>query len=132
MGRVDRLRAAAGEDAARLALRIQQVVAEETNVSKVSDPLGGSYYMEWLTAELEKKAMELIESIEEKGGFIESWESGYIRSIIERSARRWKEAVDSGEKVVIGVNKYKIEEEKKIDIEKIVKDAVKKSKLLKC
>lgn len=107
------------EDAARLALRIQQVVAEETNISKVSDPLGGSYYVEWLTAELEKKAMELIESIEEKGGFIESWESGYIRSIVERSARKWKESVDSGEKVVIGVNKYKMEEEQKIPVYKI-------------
>jgi len=108
------------EDAARLALRIQQVVAEETNVSKVTDPMGGSYYVESLTVELEKKAMEIIESIEEKGGFIKAWESGYIRSIIESSARKWKEKVDSGKQTVIGVNKYKMDEEQKIPLYKIL------------
>jgi len=107
------------EDAARLALRIQQVVAEETNVDKVTDPLGGSYYVEALTAELEKKAMGLIDDIEEKGGFIKAWESGYIRSVIETSARKWKEKVDSGKQTVIGVNKYKMEDEQKIPLYKI-------------
>jgi methylmalonyl-CoA mutase N-terminal domain/subunit len=107
------------EDAARLALRIQQVVAEEINVDKVTDPLGGSYYVEALTVELEKKAMGLIDEIEEKGGFIKAWESGYIRSIIETSARKWKEKVDSGKQTVIGVNKYKMEEEQKIPLYKI-------------
>jgi methylmalonyl-CoA mutase, N-terminal domain len=107
------------EESARLALRIQQVIAEETNITKVSDPLGGSYYMEWLTAEVEKKAKELIDTIEEKGGFIECWESGFIRSIIESSARKWKEAVDSGKRVVIGVNKFRMEEAQKIPVYKI-------------
>jgi len=107
------------EDAARLALRIQQVVAEEINVDKVTDPLGGSYYVEALTAELEKKAMGLIDGIEEKGGFIKAWESGYIRSIIETSARKWKEKVDSGKQTVIGVNKYKMEDEQKVPLYKI-------------
>ncbi|MGD2126685.1 MAG: acyl-CoA mutase large subunit family protein [Desulfobacteraceae bacterium] len=107
------------EDAARLALRIQQVIAEETNITKVSDPLGGSYYVEWLTAEMEKKAKELIDTIEQKGGFVACWESGFIRSVIETSARKWKEAVDSGKKVVIGVNKYRMEEEQKIPVYKI-------------
>ncbi len=107
------------EESARLALRIQQVIAEETNITKVTDPLGGSYYVESLTVELEKKAMELIDKIEEKGGFIEAWETGYVRSIIEASARKWKEAVDSGRRVVIGVNKYKMQEERKIPVYKI-------------
>jgi methylmalonyl-CoA mutase N-terminal domain/subunit len=107
------------EDAARLALRIQQVVAEETNVDKVTDPLGGSYYVEALTAELEKRAMGLIDEIEEKGGFIKAWESGYIRSVIETSARKWKEKVDSGKQTVIGVNKYKMEEDQKVPLYKI-------------
>ncbi|MEJ2716399.1 MAG: methylmalonyl-CoA mutase family protein [Deltaproteobacteria bacterium] len=110
------------EEAARLALRIQQVVAEETNVNKVTDPLGGSYYVEWLTAELEKKAQELIDKIEEQGGFVEAWESGYIRSIVETSARKWKDAVDSGRQVVIGVNKYCMDEEHKIPLYKINPD----------
>ncbi len=107
------------EDAARLALRIQQVVAEETNITKVTDPLGGSYYVEWLTRELEDKARVLIEKIEAQGGFIEAWENGYIRSLIEASARKWKEATDSGRRTVIGVNKYKMEEEQKIPLYKI-------------
>jgi methylmalonyl-CoA mutase N-terminal domain/subunit len=107
------------EESARLALRIQQVIAEETNMTKVMDPLGGSYYMESLTAELEKKAMELIEKIEEQGGFIKAWENGYIRSVVEASARKWKEGVDSGKRVVVGVNKYKMEEERKIPLYKI-------------
>ncbi|MFH1351814.1 MAG: acyl-CoA mutase large subunit family protein [Pseudomonadota bacterium] len=107
------------EDAARLALRIQQVVSEETNISKVTDPLGGSYYVEWLTTEIEKRAMELINKIEEQGGFIEAWENGYIRSVIESSARKWKEDVDSGKRTVIGVNKYKMAEEQKIPLYKI-------------
>ncbi len=80
---------------------------------------GPTQHVVWLTEKLEKKAVELIESIEEKGGFIESWESGYIRSIVERSARKWKESVDSGEKVVVGVNKHKMEEEQKIPVYKI-------------
>ncbi len=107
------------EDAARLALRIQQVVSEETNITKVTDPLGGSYYVEWLTRELENRAQELIEKIEAQGGFIEAWENGYIRSLIEASARKWKEATDSGRRTVIGVNKYKMEEEQKIPLYKI-------------
>ena len=107
------------EEAARLALRVQQVVAEETNITKVSDPLGGSYYVEALTVELEKKAQELIDKIEEMGGFIKAWESGYIRSIVEASARKWKEKVESGEQTIIGVNKYKIEEDINIPIYKI-------------
>jgi methylmalonyl-CoA mutase N-terminal domain/subunit len=107
------------EDAARLSLRIQQVISEETNVNKVSDPLGGSYYVESLTAELEKKAQEIIDRIEDMGGFVEAWETGYIRSLVEASARKWKEKVDSGEQVVIGVNKYQMEEEQKIPLYKI-------------
>jgi methylmalonyl-CoA mutase N-terminal domain/subunit len=107
------------EESARLALRIQQVIAEETNITKVSDPLGGSYYVEWLTAEIEKKAMDLINEIEERGGFVECWESGYIRSFIEDSARKWKEAVNTGKRVVVGMNKYVMEEEQKVPVYKI-------------
>jgi len=107
------------EESARLSLRIQQVIAEETNITKVTDPLGGSYYIEWLTAELEKRAMEVIEEIEKKGGFIDAWESGYVRSMIEGAGRKWKEEVDSGKRVIVGVNKYQMEEEQKIPLYKI-------------
>lgn len=107
------------EESARLALRIQQIIAEETNINNVTDPLGGSYYLEWLTVELEKKATELIDTIEEQGGFIAAWESGYIRSLVDESARKHKEKVDTGELTVIGVNKYKMEEEQKIPVYKI-------------
>ncbi|MBT4089329.1 MAG: methylmalonyl-CoA mutase [Deltaproteobacteria bacterium] len=107
------------EEAARLALRIQQVISEETNIKNVSDPLGGSYYMESLTSEIEKQAMAIIDQIEEKGGFIEAWETGFIRSMIDENARKIKEKIDSKEQTVVGVNKYVMEEEQKIPIFKI-------------
>jgi len=107
------------EEAARLALRIQQVISEETNIKNVSDPLGGSYYMESLTSEIEKKAMAIIDQIEEKGGFIEAWETGFIRSMIDENARKIKEKIDSKKQTVVGVNKYVMEEEQKIPIFKI-------------
>ena len=107
------------EESARLALRIQQVIGEETNIRSVSDPLGGSYYLEWLTTELEKRAMAVIDEIEAQGGFIEAWENGFIRAMIDESARAWKEQVDSGEKTVVGINKHVMEEEQQIPIYKI-------------
>ncbi|MBT8342196.1 MAG: methylmalonyl-CoA mutase [Desulfatitalea sp.] len=107
------------EEAARLALRVQQVISEETNIKNVSDPLGGSYYMESLTSEIERQAMAIIEQIEEKGGFIEAWETGFIRSMIDENARKIKEKIDSKEQTVVGVNKYVMEEEQKVPIFKI-------------
>ncbi|MCP3937026.1 MAG: hypothetical protein GY708_16840 [Actinomycetia bacterium] len=98
------------EEAATLALRVQQVIQEETNITSVSDPLAGSYYVESLTDQIANAALELVDEIEAQGGYIAAQESGWIRRRIEASAERWRELVDSGERVVVGTNKYVTDE----------------------
>src|SRR3954470_14020053 len=99
------------EEAATLALRTQQVIQEETNVTAVSDPLAGSYYVESLTDSVATEALDLVEKIEELGGYTAAQETDWIRAEVEESAGRWREAVDSGERRVVGVNCYTAEEE---------------------
>ncbi|HEX2088194.1 MAG TPA: acyl-CoA mutase large subunit family protein [Solirubrobacteraceae bacterium] len=99
------------EEAATLALRTQQVIQEETNVTAVSDPLAGSYYVESLTDRVAEEAMRLVDRIEELGGYTAAQEIDWIRSEIEESASRWREDVDAGRRRVVGVNCYTAEEE---------------------
>src|SRR4051794_10730014 len=99
------------EEAATLALRTQQVIQEETNVTAVSDPLAGSYYVEALTDQVAAKALELVERIEELGGYTAAQETDWIRSEVEDSARQWREDVDSGDRRLVGVNCYEVQEE---------------------
>jgi len=107
------------EEAATLALRTQQVVLHETFVPNVSDPLAGSYYLEWLTAKLEEEAFKVIEQIDRMGGYPKAWETGWIKSQLAKSAYRWREGVDSGERVVVGLNKYAGEEELETPVFKV-------------
>ncbi len=100
------------EEAATLALRTQQIIQHESGVTKVSDPLAGSYYLEWLTGEIEKRAYELIDQIEHMGGFIKAYESGWLREQIADEAARWRNRVDAGEEVVVGLNRFQDEGEK--------------------
>jgi len=104
------------EEAATLALRIQQVIQEETNITSVSDPLGGSYYVESLTNQLAEAALELVDEIEAQGGYIAAQESGWQRRRIEASSERWRDLIDSGERGVVGLNKYQIEEDPPTDL----------------
>ena len=99
------------EDAATLALRVQQVIQEETNVTAVSDPLAGSYYVEALTDQLATAALALVDDIEAQGGYIRAQRNGWIRSVVEDSAERWRELVDAGERRIVGLNCYQAEEE---------------------
>jgi methylmalonyl-CoA mutase N-terminal domain/subunit len=94
------------EEAATLALRTQQVIQEETNITAVSDPLAGSYYVEALTDAVAQRALELVEKIEELGGYTAAQETDWIRSEVEESARRWREEVDSGTRRIVGLNCY--------------------------
>jgi len=103
------------EESATLCLRTQQVIYEETNVAKVVDPLGGSYYMEWLTDKVEEEAMKLIEKIEEMG-YLNCWRNGWIRREIEKSAFDWRQKIESGEKIKVGMNKHRAEEEMEINL----------------
>ena len=97
------------EDAVRIALRTQQVIAHETGVTRVADPLGGSYYVETLTNEMEAAAYDYFRRIEELGGIVESIKRGFPQREIADAAFRYQLEVDAGERIVVGVNKYKLE-----------------------
>ena len=108
-------------EAARLALRTQQVIAEESGVANVVDPLGGSYFVEALTDEMERRAMAYIERIERMGGVIAAIRQGFLQREIAEAAYRYQQEVASGKRVVVGVNKYTIppSEEKPVPILRI-------------
>ncbi|RIK46393.1 MAG: methylmalonyl-CoA mutase [Chloroflexi bacterium] len=91
-------------DAATLALRTQQIIAFETGVADTADPLAGSYVVEALTDEIERRAFALIEDIEARGGAVAAIESGYIQEQIADSAYAWEQAVETGERRIVGVN----------------------------
>jgi len=99
------------EKAVRIALRTQQIIAEETGVTNTVDPLGGSYYVEWLTNEIEDRALRYIEKIEKMGGAVAAIKSGYIQREIADNAYRNQKEIETGERCVVGVNKYVVEEE---------------------
>jgi len=94
------------EDAVTIALRTQQIIAEESGVPQVADPLGGSYFIEKLTDQMEAAAMAYIEKIDEMGGVVRAVEDGYPQREIANSAYQFQRAVDNGERVIVGVNKY--------------------------
>ncbi|MCU1277119.1 MAG: methylmalonyl-CoA mutase, large subunit [bacterium] len=94
------------EEAATLALRTQQVIAEESGVTQVADPLGGSYFVERLTDQMEEHAMAYIEKIDEIGGIVRAVEDGYPQREIANSAYQFQRQVDSKQRAIVGVNKY--------------------------
>ena len=98
------------EDAATLALRTQQILAGETGVTAVTDPLGGSYYVEWLTDELERQAWHLIGEVDARGGAVGAIEAGFIQAEIEESAYRAQQRVETGQSIVVGVNAFRQDE----------------------
>ena len=99
------------EEAARIALRTQQIIANESGVADTVDPLGGSYFIENLTTELEKKAIKYIERIDAMGGAVSAIEQGYIQNEIASSAYEYQRQIEKEEKIIIGQNKYQVEEE---------------------
>ena len=98
-------------EAARIAIMTQNILAEETGVTDVIDPLGGSWYVEQLTDEMEAKAMKIIEHVDALGGMFAAVRSGYVQAEIGRSAQEFQDKVESGEQTVVGVNKYFVQEE---------------------
>ncbi|MGO1368154.1 acyl-CoA mutase large subunit family protein [Senegalia sp. (in: firmicutes)] len=107
----DEAMALPSENSVRTALRTQQVVAHESGVTNTVDPLAGSYFVEAKTDEIEKLAMEYIEKIDELGGAPKAIDKGYIQKEIMDAAYNYQKAVESGEEVVVGVNKFQAEEE---------------------
>ena len=97
-------------EAATLSVRTQQIIAHETNVPAVADPLGGSYLVEALTDELEERARRLMAEVEQRGGAVSAIESGFTPDAIRESAYRQQQEVERGQRVVVGVNRYRDEE----------------------
>ncbi|MGC8466122.1 MAG: acyl-CoA mutase large subunit family protein [Acidimicrobiales bacterium] len=104
------------EHAATLALRTQQVLAYESGAVATPDPLGGSYYVESLTNQIEAQAWDYIQRIDELGGAVAAIESGYFQDEIEQAAYEDARAVDSGERVIVGLNRFSEPEENQIDV----------------
>ena len=107
------------EESLKIAVRTQQVIAEESGVANTVDPLAGSYFVEKLTNDLEEEALEYIAKIDELGGMLEAVEQGYIQHEVAKAAWRYQKEVESGEQVIVGVNKYIEENEPAIDLLKI-------------
>ncbi|MDA3871220.1 MAG: methylmalonyl-CoA mutase family protein [Candidatus Marinimicrobia bacterium] len=99
------------EESVRIALRTQQIIAEESGVTDTVDPLGGSYFVEALTDKLEKDAMSYIEKIDEMGGMVEAIEKGYVQREIQKEAYRFQKELENEERIVVGMNKYQTKEE---------------------
>ena len=107
------------ERAATIALRTQQILQAEAGTTDTADPLGGSYYIESLTDELESRALELIGRIDELGGAVAAVEQGFVQDEIERAAFDWQQQVERGERVIVGVNKYTAGSEHEIELQSI-------------
>jgi methylmalonyl-CoA mutase N-terminal domain/subunit len=122
------------EQSAILGLRTQQIILHETGIPKVSDPLAGSYYVEWLTNKIEEEATKLLERIEDMGGWVKCLETGWFRREIDRGGIEWRRSVDRGETVMVGVNKFVMKEEQKVpvfeypEVEEIAIERLKKFK----
>ena len=107
------------EASARIALRTQQVIAFESGAPQTVDPLAGSYYVESLTSEIEKRAVDYLEKIEAMGGMLKAIERGYVQQEIQNAAYEYQQTVDREEAVVVGVNRFQIEQEHSVPIQRI-------------
>jgi methylmalonyl-CoA mutase N-terminal domain/subunit len=101
------------EESAQLALRTQQIIAYETGVTNTPDPLGGSYYIEELTDKIERAAVDYIRRIDEMGGTLRAIEQGFIQNEIQSAAYEFQKEVESGKRVIVGVNRFQTEEHEK-------------------
>ena len=107
------------EESAQLALRTQQIIAYETGITNVPDPLGGSYYIEELTDRIEGEAMDYIRRIDEMGGTLRAIESGFIQSEIQNAAFEFQKEIEKGERIIVGVNRFQMEEREKAPVFRI-------------
>ena len=107
------------EASARIALRTQQIIAFESGAPQTVDPLAGSYYIESLTSEIEKRADEYLGKIETMGGMLKAIERGYVQQEIQNAAYEYQQAVDREEAVVVGVNRFQVGQEKSVPIQSI-------------
>jgi len=111
------------EHAATIALRTQQILQAEAGATDTADPLGGSYFIEALTDELEERARELIGRVDELGGAVAAIEQGFVQDEIEQSAFAWQQQVESGERTIVGVNAFREESEERVELLRIDPEA---------
>ena len=111
------------EHAARIALRTQQILQAEGGTTDTADPLGGSYFVEALTDELEARAWELIERVDELGGAVAAVEAGFVQEEIERAAFEFQQQVESGERPIVGVNVFVEEADERVELLRIDPEA---------
>jgi methylmalonyl-CoA mutase, N-terminal domain len=114
------------ERSAKIALRTQQILAHEAGGTDTADPFGGSYFIEALTEELEARAWELIERVDELGGAVEAIEQGFVQREIEDAAYRYQESVEAGRRVIVGVNRYQENEAEPIELHELDPEAEKR------
>ncbi len=107
------------EQSARVALRTQQIIAYESGAPQTIDPLAGSYYVESLTNEIEKRANDYLEKIQAVGGMLKAIERGYVQQEIQNAAYEYQQAVDQHKTIVVGVNRFQIEDEKGVPLQRI-------------
>lgn len=107
------------EDSARIALRTQQIIAHESGVADTIDPLGGSYYVEELTDKMEEKIQEYLDQIDEIGGAVQAVEEGYMQREIQHNAYETQKKIERNEEIIVGLNKFTIEEEVNPDLLKV-------------
>ena len=110
------------EKAARVALRTQQIIAQETGAADVIDPLGGSYFVESLTDEMERRAYDYFARIDERGGVVPAIEQGFFQREIAEASYRFEQALNEKKRVIVGVNEYVEEGDDEIEILKITQD----------
>jgi methylmalonyl-CoA mutase N-terminal domain/subunit len=119
---MDEALALPSQTAARIALRTQQIIGYESGVANTIDPLGGSYYVESLTKQIEEEAMEYINKIEDMGGVLSAIENGYIQNEIANSAYKYQKDIEKDDRCIVGVNKFTTEEKTKSDLLKVDKE----------
>ncbi|MDQ2053586.1 methylmalonyl-CoA mutase family protein [Halobellus sp. H-GB7] len=107
------------EQSVRTALRTQQILAHESGVADTIDPLGGSYAIESLTDEIEAEAFEILEEVDSRGGMLEAVKSGWVQRQIQDVAFERQQEIESGERIVVGVNEYQVDEEPEVDVEDV-------------
>jgi methylmalonyl-CoA mutase, N-terminal domain len=112
------------EESATIALRTQQVIGYETGVTNTADPLGGSYFVEALTDDLERLATAYIEKVDGMGGAVEAIEQGFYQDEIHEAAYRIQQGIENGERVVVGVNRFVEAEDKRVELQQISEDEV--------
>lgn len=107
------------EKSVRIALRTQQIIAYESGVADTVDPLGGAYYIEWLTDHIYEEALKYIEKIQKMGGMMRAIERGYIQKEIAESAYKYQKEIEEGKRIIVGVNKFQTDEPIEVEILKV-------------